>query len=159
MYQGYPRTDISGIDQALSFHLTHISLSFTVISFTPILYYLICKCLRISGIIITLRHTSTFRWYGNEIAASTPTLQGWQLPMRPALIRHQMSFITQFYNTLVLRLSGFHYGNRQVRAGYYLLVMAELIPRSRFFDRPILYVGKCKRQDGASKLEILISQL
>jgi len=29
-------TDISGIDQASSFHLTHISLSFTVISFTPI---------------------------------------------------------------------------------------------------------------------------
>jgi len=29
-------TDISGIAQASSFHLTHISLSFTVISFTPI---------------------------------------------------------------------------------------------------------------------------
>jgi len=36
IHLGYLRTDISGIDQASSFHLTHISLSFTVISFTPI---------------------------------------------------------------------------------------------------------------------------
>jgi len=36
VHLGYFRTDISGIDQASSFHLTHISLSFTVISFTPI---------------------------------------------------------------------------------------------------------------------------
>jgi len=38
IYLGYLRTDISGIDQASSFHLTHISLSFTVLSFTPIFY-------------------------------------------------------------------------------------------------------------------------
>jgi len=36
IYLGDLRTDISGIDQASSFHLTHVSLSFTVISFTPI---------------------------------------------------------------------------------------------------------------------------
>jgi len=30
IHLGYLSTDISGIDQALSFHLTHISLSFTV---------------------------------------------------------------------------------------------------------------------------------
>jgi len=34
--KGYLRTDISGIDQASSFHITHILLSFTVISLTPI---------------------------------------------------------------------------------------------------------------------------
>jgi len=45
----YYRTDISGIDQALSFHLTHIPLSFTVISFTQFLCYLTCKCLWIRG--------------------------------------------------------------------------------------------------------------
>jgi len=45
IHLGYLRTDISGIDQASSFHLTHISLSLTVISFTPILLYLTCKCL------------------------------------------------------------------------------------------------------------------
>jgi len=36
IHLGYLRTDISGIEQASSFHLTHISLSFTVISLTPI---------------------------------------------------------------------------------------------------------------------------
>jgi len=36
IHLGYLMTDISGIDQASSFHLTYISLSFTVISFTPI---------------------------------------------------------------------------------------------------------------------------
>jgi len=36
IHLGYLWTDISGIDQASSFHLTHISLSFTVISFVPI---------------------------------------------------------------------------------------------------------------------------
>jgi len=41
---------ISGIDQASSFHLTHISLSFTVISFTPIfMLFDLYKCLWISG--------------------------------------------------------------------------------------------------------------
>jgi len=35
IHLGYLRTDISGIDQASSCHLTHISLSFTVISFMP----------------------------------------------------------------------------------------------------------------------------
>jgi len=33
---------ISGIDQASLFHLTHVSISFTVISFRPILFYLTC---------------------------------------------------------------------------------------------------------------------
>jgi len=37
MYSSRLSQDISGIDQALSFHLAHISLSFTVISFTPII--------------------------------------------------------------------------------------------------------------------------
>jgi len=36
IHLGYLRIDISGIDHASSFHLKHISLSFTVISFTPI---------------------------------------------------------------------------------------------------------------------------
>jgi len=36
IHLGYLRTDISGIDQASLLHLTHISLSFTVILFTPI---------------------------------------------------------------------------------------------------------------------------
>jgi len=40
IHLGYPRTDISGIDQALLFHLTHILLSFILISFTPIFYFI-----------------------------------------------------------------------------------------------------------------------
>jgi len=39
---GYLSTDISGIDQASLFHLTHVSLLFTVISFTPIVFFLTC---------------------------------------------------------------------------------------------------------------------
>jgi len=35
IHLGFLRTDISGIDQASLFHLTYMSLSFTVISFTP----------------------------------------------------------------------------------------------------------------------------
>jgi len=37
IHLGYLLTDISGIDQDSSFHLAHILLSFTVISFAPIL--------------------------------------------------------------------------------------------------------------------------
>jgi len=48
IHLGYLRTDISGIDQASSFHLTHISLSNTVISFTPI-FMLFDLCLWISS--------------------------------------------------------------------------------------------------------------
>jgi len=45
IHQGYLRTDISGIDQASSFHFTHISLSFTVLYHSrQFLCYLTCKC-------------------------------------------------------------------------------------------------------------------
>jgi len=37
------------LKQKKLFHLTHISLSFTVISFTPTFFYLTCKCLWISS--------------------------------------------------------------------------------------------------------------
>jgi len=42
---GYLRTDIYGINQASLFHLTLISLSFTVISFKPVFRLFDCKCL------------------------------------------------------------------------------------------------------------------
>jgi len=48
IHLGYLRTYISGIDQASCFHLTHISLSFAVISFSQFVCYLACKCLWIS---------------------------------------------------------------------------------------------------------------
>jgi len=40
LYSDYPRTDFSDIDQASLFHLTLISLSFSLISFMPIFFLL-----------------------------------------------------------------------------------------------------------------------
>jgi len=82
-----PETDLSGIDQASLFHLTHVSLSFTLTLFMPIIFYLTYKCLWINSLNLFnfLRHNKS------------PPLHSVSLVHLISLWSHILVFVILFY--------------------------------------------------------------